>query len=269
MKLGIILTATVKPNVKGGNFSEVERLEMYASTLRYYSHEIEKKYPVILVENSNADISALQREFNDSLDLTIFQFRPDNSVNYEGFDSSKGKGYNEYLMIKKGIEQWNTNRSSDISHFLKITGRYPMLNIRSIIKEIQRRADDKPIVFMGDIKDTCVYKFIGRDTLSSHWGDSRFFMADIEFYRENLVDCYKEMNDYQTGKWAEDYFLNLSRKYRHDSRFIFRYRTQVRFGGVSGTFSSLNNARGYNSRFNKIKADIRQIIRLLFPNIWF
>lgn len=269
MKLGIILTATVKPNVKGGNFSEEERLEMYASTLRYYSHEIGKKHPIILVENSNADISALQREFIDSLDLTIFQFRPDNPNSYEGFDSSKGKGYNEYLMIKKGIENLTENLNNDITHFLKITGRYPMLNICSIINEIERRVDGNHIVYMGDIKDTCVYKLIGRDTLSSHWGDSRFFMADIEFYRENLADCYKEMDDYQAGKWAEDYFLNLSRKHRQDSRFIFRYRTQVRFGGVSGTFSSLNNARGYDSQFNRFKAGIRQIFRILFPYIWF
>lgn len=269
MNLGILLTATVRPNVKGGNFSEEERMDMYASTLRYYGHEIGKKYPIILVENSNADISALQREFIDSLDLTIFQFRPDNPVDYEGFDPSKGKGYNEYLMIKKGIEKLKANRGNDITHFLKITGRYPMLNIHSIIKEIERRTDDKPIVYLGDIKDTCVYKLIGRNTLSSHWGDSRFFMTEIDFYRKNLADCYKEMDDYQAGKWAEDYFLNMSRKYRHNPRFIFRYRTQVRFGGVSGTFSSLNNARGYDSIFNRFKAGIRQIFRILFPYIWF
>jgi len=147
-----------------------------------------------------------------------------------------------------------------------------MLNIRSIIKEIERRADNTTIVYMGDIKDTCVYKMIGRDTLSSHWGDSRFFMASINFYREHLADCYLEMNDYEEGKWAEHYFLNLSRKYRKDPRFIFRYRSQVRFGGVSGTVSSQQyqcGINGYNSLPNRIKANVRQVLRILFPNIWF
>ncbi len=273
MNLGILLTATVKPNVKGGNFSVDERMEMYASTLRYYSREIGKDYPIILVENSDADLDALRLEFKDTLNLTIFQFRPDNPQSYEGFDPSKGKGYNEYLMVKKAINYTpNTLLTSNLTHFIKITGRYPMLNIRSIIREIGRRAEKKGILYMGDIKDTCVYKLIGRDTLSSHWGDSRFFMADINFYRDNLADCYLEMNDYEEGRWAEHYFLNLSRKHRKDPRFIFRFRTQVRFGGISGTLSSSqyrSGTRGYDSLPNRIKANIRQFLRILFPNIWF
>lgn len=273
MNLGILLTATVKPNVKGGNFTVDERMEMYASTLRYYSRKIGKDYPIILVENSDVDLDTLKSEFTDTLNLTIFQFHPDNPLSYAGFDTSKGKGYNEYLMVKKGLDEiTDIPALNELTHFLKITGRYPMLNIRSIIREIERRAEKKGIVYMGDIKDTCVYKLIGRDTLSSHWGDSRFFMADINFYRDNLADCYLEMNDYEEGKWAEHYFLNLSRKHRKDSRYIFRFRTQVRFGGISGTLSSSqyrSGTRGYDSLPNRIKANIRQVLRILFPNIWF
>lgn len=272
MKLGIILTATVKPNVVGGNFSVEERMEMYASALRYYSGVIGKNYPIILLENSDADLSGFQKEFGDSLDLTIFQFSPNDTIAYEGFDASKGKGYNEYLMIKKGLDRIVGSNLSSITHFLKITGRYPMLNIRPVIREIERRASKNHIVYMGDIKDTCIYELIGRKTLSSHWGDSRFFMAYVSFYKENLADCYLEMNDYEAGKWAEDYFLNLSRSYRKDTRFIFRYQTQVRFGGVSGTFTSSqyqSGTNGYNSLSNRIKANIRQVLRILFPNIWF
>lgn len=272
MQLGIILTATIKPNVKGGNFSVEERMEMYASTLRFYAQEIGKSYPIILVENSDADLNPLKSEFQNTLNLTILQFRPENPSAYRGFDSSKGKGYNEYLMIKKGLDMLSDSKLNGMTHFLKITGRYPMLNIRSIINEIKRRADNNQIVYMGDIKDTIVYKMIGRDTLSSHWGDSRFFMAEVDFYRKNLSNCYAEMNDYEEGKWAEHYFLNLSRTYRKDPRFIFRYRTQVRFGGISGTISSQqlhNGAKGYNSVSNRIKAHVRQLFRILFPNVWF
>jgi len=98
MKLGIILTATIKPNVTGGNFSTEERMGMYASTLRYYAGEIGKQYPIILLENSTANLSALKSEFTEKLNLTILQFRPNDSSAYEDFNPSKGKGYNEYLM---------------------------------------------------------------------------------------------------------------------------------------------------------------------------
>lgn len=179
MKLAIILTATIEVAVKGGIFSSDERFKMYYSTLEYYSTVIGKNYPVIFVENSNADLSMIVERFKDSLDLTIYQFRPD-GCEYDEFDSNKGKGYNEYLMIKKACERISTDSHlKDITHFLKITGRYSMLNIRKIISEIYRRGMSKGICYMGDIKDTCVYKLIGRDTLSSHWGD--FFYGRIEF----------------------------------------------------------------------------------------
>lgn len=39
MKLSILLTATIKPSVVGGNFTVQERYEMYRSTLTFYSKE--------------------------------------------------------------------------------------------------------------------------------------------------------------------------------------------------------------------------------------
>lgn len=140
-----------------------------------------------------------------------------------------------------------------------------MLNIRQILSEGERKIKKKEVVFIGDVKDTCIYKLFGRDTLSSHWGDSRFFIAEIKHYRDNMIDCYSEMNDYEPDKWAEHYFLRLSRKFRHDPRFQFRFTTQVRFGGVSGAASN----DSYDSKANRIKASVRQLGRILFPNIWF
>lgn len=140
-----------------------------------------------------------------------------------------------------------------------------MLNIENILAEGNRRLSKKNLVFIGDIKDTRIYKLIGRDTLSSHWGDSRFFIADIQYYQQNMIDCYKEMNDYEQGRWAEHYFLRLSRNFRNDKRFQFRFTTQVIFGGVSGAASNA----AYDSKTNRIKASLRQVGRILFPNIWF
>ena len=41
-------------------------------------------------------------------------------TNKDDFDNSKGKGYNEFLMIKRGLEQ--SKSLSQCTHFLKITG---------------------------------------------------------------------------------------------------------------------------------------------------
>ena len=265
MNLAIILTGTVKTFVNGGHYTTEDRYRMYTSTLEYYANVIGKQYPIYFVENSDFDLSPWNEMFKDRLNLTVCQFSP-GSNDYDGFDNTKGKGYNEYLMIKKCILTLNNTSHQPITHFLKITGRYSMLNITDIIHEIQQRADGKNILFMGDIKDTCIYELLGIKTLSSHWGDSRFFMSEYDFYRNTIIDCYQDMNDYESDKWAEHYFLRMSRIYRNDRRFIFRFRTQVRFDGVSGALSTCIR---YDSTGNRIKASIRQICRYLFPNIWF
>lgn len=269
MKVVIVLTGTVRPNVVGGNFSVDERMNMYLSTLRFYRDTIGNDFPIVFVENSDVDLSSWKAEFKDTLNLEILQFSPKDEKAYEGFDSKKGKGYNEYLMIKKGL--LCSKNIQGCTHFLKITGRYSMLNIREMLREIERRCEDK--LYMGDIKDTRIYDWMGRkNTCSGHWGDSRFFVSNIDFYKKELIDCYTEMNDYKEGMWAEDYFLRLSRKYRQDKRFIFRFRNQVQFDGVSGTAnSSILNKKSLhqNSLRNIAKNKVRHILRLLFPYIWF
>jgi hypothetical protein len=266
MKLGIILTASIIPMVKGGYFTQEERMDMYMSALRYYAQKIGRTYPIFFVENTNADLTRLRAEFQETLDLTVWQFRPDDPATYEGFDVSRGKGYNEYLMITKCVQDVARNpKYHDVTHFLKITGRYPMLNIRTAIHEIERRVSRKEIVCMLDIKDTKLYDVLHISGHSAQYGDSRFFVFEKNFYLEHMAEAYREMNDYVDGCYAEDYIFNLSLQYRHDNRFIFRFCTQVRFGGISGARYREN----YNSLPNRVKAMGRQVLRILFPRIWF
>lgn len=260
IRIAIILTGTVKPQVVGGNFTPEQRMDMYTSTLRYYATTIGTKYPVVFVENSEADLSSWSIEFKDLLNLEILQFRPTEAGNGD-FDNSRGKGYNEFLMLNKCMTQ--SRLLKDCDYFLKITGRYAMVNIVTMIKEIENRVKPK-IVYMGDIKDTKFYEYLGIKTCSSHWGDTRFFVVQKDFYNEEMCNAYLEMDDYVVGKWAEDYMVRLSRKFRNDNRFIFRFRHQVEFNGVSGTLTSLNG-KTYNSKINKIKNHLDHCIRIIFP----
>lgn len=279
MRIAILLTSTVRPQVAGANFSVPERMEMYRSTLQYYAETIGREYPVVLVENSDADLSVWEEEFKDSLQLEILQFTPPQLLHGEddeearlqrettetedyGFDNRKGKGYNEYLMIKLALQRSQTLRSC--SHFLKITGRYPMLNIREMLGEMERRGQGKAM--MCDVKEFKLYEKLRGTSYGSRWGDSRYFLMSVDFYKGHLMDCYQEMDDRVFGKYAEDYIYHLSCKYRGDPRFIFRFRHQVQFGGQSG-------AAGYPEKYasfqNQLKNKVRRILRILFPNVWF
>lgn len=268
MKIALLLTSTVRPQVATGKFSESERREMYHSTLQYYADTVGCDYPVVLVENSDADLTVWKEEFKESLRLEILQFVPlelqnsqSNREDY-GFDNRKGKGYNEYLMIKLALER--SESLKECTHFLKITGRYPMLNIREMLGEMQKRGKQKAM--MCDIKEFRLYEKLRGTSYGSRWGDSRFFLVAVDFYKQHLMNCYKEMDDRTYGKFAEDYLYNLSCKYRKDNRFIFRYRHQVQFGGQSGDAIFDEH---YASFRNVAKNKLRRILRVLFPQIWF
>ena len=264
MKLAILLTATIKVQVIGGNFTMSERAQMYASTLRFYAKTFGKKYPIVFLENSDYNLSELKKEFNDKLDIEWIQLLPSENLQ---FNPNKGKSFNEYLMIKEGILR--SQKLKQCTHFLKITGRYAMVNILTMTKEIEKRAKNK--VFMGDIKDTNLYELIGSKNYG-HWGDSRFWVAQIEYYKNHLLNCYLEMNDCEDGKWAEHYLLRMARQYKKDNRFIFRFQHQVLFNGITGMRTSIDLATGkfrQDSLKIRIKCKIRHILRILFPNFWF
>ena len=155
MKLAILLTATVKVQVVGGNFSVEERAKMYADTLRYYANVVGKKYPIVFLENSDYDLSDFKKEFDKLLDIEWIQLLPSENL---PFNPAKGKSYNEYLMIKEGVLR--SEKLKFCSHFLKITGRYAMVNILTMAAEIEKRAINK--VFMGGkrIRDAAFFLII-------------------------------------------------------------------------------------------------------------
>lgn len=266
MRLAILLTATVRPQVRGANFTEAQRMEMYTSTLQYYAEKVGLRYPIVVVENSGADLSAWGTKFRGTLQLETIQpphgggMAEDETGDSEPFVPGKGKGYNEFLMIRKACGLSDTLRGS--THFMKITGRYPMLNIREMADEAVRRGSGK--VFMGDVKDTRLYELL-RVARTGHWGDSRFFVADTAYYQEFLSGCYRWMDDGVPGRYAEDWVLRLSRQYREDGRFSFRFRHQVQFGGSSG-------AAGYREDYASLKKRLsnkgRRLLRVLFPDLW-
>ncbi len=267
MKIAILLTATVRPQVFGSNFSVPQRMEMYRSTLAFYAKTLGRKYPVVIVENSDVDISSWQQEFKDALQLEVLQFTPpllagNKAQEDYGFDNHKGKGYNEYLMIKLAMERSQT--LSECTHFLKITGRYPMLNIRQMLGEMECRG--KNLKMMLDVKEFKLYEKLRGTPYGSRWGDSRFFMMSVEFYRKNLMDFYQEMDNRIYDNDPEGCIYRLSVKYRKDKTCSFRFRHQVQFGGQCGDASWHED---YSSFRIRAKNKLRSLLRVLFPNVWF
>ena len=145
-----------------------------------------------------------------------------------------------------------------------------MLNIVKMLKEIETRCSkETKILFMGDVKDTKIYDVL-HIKRTSHWGDSRFWVANVKYYKENLMEIYQEMDD-SVGKYAEHFILKFARMHKNDKGFIFRFKHQVQFGGIDGIYSSsqiVNIRLQKDSSRHKIINLFHYIIRTLFPNIW-
>ena len=142
-----------------------------------------------------------------------------------------------------------------------------MSNIIKIIHEVEKRMEGK--VWLDDVKDTRLHNLIDKkNAYSRYWADSRYFVAEINYYKEHLMNIYEKMNDYVSRENAEGRLFELYKQNKNDKRFLFRFRTQVQFEGKCGYVTDTWN-EVYGSTKNRRKNQIRQILRYLFPCIYF
>lgn len=102
-KYPLFLTASVDTRgMKGDKFSSTERERMYVDTLNYYVtlfHNLKKRQSIVFAENSGWDLDVLKQKVrrSDFIDIEYI------SLDFTLFDQSKGKSYNELLMMQLAI----------------------------------------------------------------------------------------------------------------------------------------------------------------------
>ena len=245
MKLCILLTATIYPQGIG-ILNESERELMYINTLLYYAKTLGTSVHIIFAENSGYSLENIKDKTGNQLNIEFLSFSPNE------FNIPKGKGYNEMLMMDKTMERSSFIKES--THFLKITGRYPILNITDILKEIRSRCSEDTR-YMGDMKDTDLF-------LKRRYGECRFWVCSIDYYIQTFKGHFVEIDDNESGKCAEDFFLRHARKHRGEKKYIFRFRKQAFFG-------SYDSASISNTFATTVKNNFRSLLRRLFPDWWF
>ncbi len=90
----ILLTATVNPQgMKGANFDPEERLNMYVEALEFY---VKKGLKVVFAENSGSVVLVSAKVIAENVEYV--------DVSGPEYDQSRGKGYNETILIHKAVE---------------------------------------------------------------------------------------------------------------------------------------------------------------------
>lgn len=267
MRIPLLLTASVDTRgMNGAKYSAREREKMYVDTLNFYIDDFTRRkeqLEVVFVENSGWNKHAILNKLHSS-DCVFIEYI---SLDCNDFDQSKGKGYNEMLLLDKATVESQT--VSVAGCFMKVTGRFPIKNLYSLMKEVERRGGTQMKLY-ADCKDHKLYELF-HIPINGHAGECRYFAVSLDFYDKYFRGHYVELNDF-TGPLIEDFMLKVIRETKNQEGVNCRYRTQAHFSGNGGHslgkglsfFYSTDN----DSVVMKFKFSLRQLIRWCLPWAW-
>lgn len=269
-KLPILMTASVSTNgMKGACFTADEREKMYLETIRFYISELlvkDRDRNIVFAENSGWNLNRLKESLGD-VDSQILDRIEWIGVDPGLGDVSKGKGYNEILLIGDAVGKSSSIGSAGA--FLKVTGRYPIYNIRHYVEDAERYIFEKSYRYYGDMKDHHVYDIL-RPSWGGHAAGTILFAATNEFFSNSLYPTYSECNDY-TDNYIEIVWFHLLKPYRGkaDSGMVLRFDEELFCGGMQGSVNDTVVFSQSNQSFMAVfKRRIRNFTRRFMPWFW-
>jgi hypothetical protein len=240
---------------------------MYVSTIQFYINELlyntkQRIYKIVFVDNSGWNLDQIKKKLSNG-DNSSLEFI---SLDPMLFDINKGKGYNELLLINLAIEQSLFIQESKA--FLKVTGRYPIYNIKYFMDYASKLLLSKRKDLYIDIKDHRLYDWL-RLGWCGHAADVRLFASTVSFYQKNIANRYKELNDY-SGHLSEGLLYNIVKPLIGKQNIVCRFRKEVHFGGLEGSnVKAVSFSKEQDSFKGKLKRYIGNFIRKFLPFFWF
>lgn len=204
--LPILMTASVSTRgMKGACFSDEERYGMYLRALKFYVNKFftgtgrGDNVKLVFADNSGWNLSSFRDELERVFGVEVINSHVEFiALPPELFDITKGKGYNELLMINMVVVRSDFIREAGA--FFKVTGRYPIYNIGRFHKA-SLKAFDSGYVFYCDIKSHNLYRRLGLNW-NSHSFEARLWGSTVGFYADNISEKYKDCYDYD-GRFVE------------------------------------------------------------------
>lgn len=267
MNIPILLTASVDTHgMQGARFSAADREKMYVDTLNFYIDDFQShngNFKIVFAENSGWPCESILKQLHNADNVQIEYI----ALNYNDFDQTRGKGYNELLLIDKTIDKSKYIQTA--KRFFKLTGRFPIVNLYALLKEVNRRGGDD-FLFYGDCKDHKLYETLGMH-INGHVGECRYYGVALNFWDRYMRGQYVKLNDY-TGPLIEDFFLDIMRRTKRIPGVSCRFRTQARFSGSGGhnlgSGSSFFHSTNHDSTVMKVKHYLHQFLRWFLPWWW-
>jgi hypothetical protein len=229
-KRALLITGTIIPNSSFVVHTNIEqRRQEYFDGLIFYASQFPDD-DLYFIENSSFDFSTdeqFQKLFKEK-NITLIKFPV--SINI-----TEGKGYQEFEMLDNTIEKL----SSKYNVFIKITGRYKVLNL----KEITNR--------------NCEY--MTADSHKKHKvTQTNVFCVTSKFYSTHLKGLYLNVNDTK-GRFIEHEVYNkLVTKNLFKDIQLFSENPIIT--GFSGSYGGTLNRNKYKMKLRNIERKILAIL---------
>ena len=269
-KLPILMTASVSTRgMKGACFSDEERERMYVETLRFYKDEVLCKdagRKIVFVENSGWDLTRIKTSVEGFENQVEFISLP-----IEGFDISKGKGYNEVLMINATLRKSLFIKATGA--FLKVTGRYPVYNIDYFLNHAEWYFSDGG-EYYGDMKDHRIYDILFPNNTAKWNGHAAYtvlFATTVDFYMRWLSSTYENCCD-SCGNYIECVWHKALIGFRGkgNSGVSLRFGREPVCGGMQGSDAkTIAFSRKNDSLKSRVQRFVGNAIRIFTPWFWF
>jgi len=260
-----LMTASVSTHgMKGACFTDEEREMMYVDALTYYINNLLSKEPeqrIVFAENSGWDLTRIAARLPE-YDKQRIEFV---SLPVELFDVSRGKGYNEMLLINETVKR--SQLVAESGGFFKVTGRYPVYNLDYFVSKASRRIYSKGYDMYCDIKDHKLYDWL-RLGWNGHSFECRLFGLATDYWQKQFAEHYADCNDYEGRPMESVMFLNV--KNGGGGKKSLRFRREPHFGGLEGSnIDAPIFTKEQDSMRGKFKRFVGNMIRTFLPWFWF
>tara|TARA_B100000809_G_C15140054_1_gene532721 strand:+ start:7546 stop:8274 length:729 start_codon:yes stop_codon:yes gene_type:complete len=227
----LIITATITPNSNYVvNTDSLKRRREYLDVLTYYSNIFSDA--IYFVENSEFDFS------KDQDFITLFNQAHVNVISLpKSTEFDKGKGYQEFEVLDNVVARLHEKYEA----FIKVSGRYLTTNFTKLIQQNNQGI----VIDRHQKKEVAI---------------TAFFKCRMDFYQENLKNCYQKVND-SKGVFIEHLIYKKLKEV--DNRKIDIFTETPIYKGISGSYGGSLNRHPLKTIFINIE---RKMLKLTGGN---
>jgi hypothetical protein len=246
----ILLTATITPPSGVPLLARTDpkdRLQDYEKGLQFYLKFVGSGIDaIIFAENSNSDISTLQKIVNQSGLQDKVEFLVFDGLDYP---ASYGRAYGEFKLVDYAMNHSQTIKiHKDNLLVWKITGRYIIRNMSKIIKR----------------KPSNIDIYVNSRKFPIPWADMYLLVWTMKAYEKFLSKILSNMIAEPSLKvQPEQVFINLLDQPLGDLKVKRRFNVTPLIDGARGS-DNQNYSKGGNLR----KYYIRKFMNIVFPWLW-